>query len=193
MIPMATQIWELLAGSIVFAWVLMHVPGAKRYFVWVHLVALLVIAGTAVMGWSFGGIWMATFEPFGTLLPGICLAASSKRAGLWHYPPISRWEKLFAAALIVLVLLGTLDLLGVVPYVWFYAGWPPAALAGVLAMWAVWRGQMHVVICVLLAQTFWLLDIGSSNFFDHVSHVLLVPALVVSGLTFQIWRRRSSD
>lgn len=189
MIQVVTHVWELLAGSIVFAWILMYAPGAKQHFILTHFVALLAIGGTAAIGWSFGGIWIATFEPFGTLLPGVCLAASAKRAKLWRYPPISRVEKLCAAVLIMCVAVGTLDVFGPVSYAWFYAGWAPAALACALAFWAAWRGQMHVLICVVLAQVFWLMDVGSSNFFDHLSHALLVPALVISAMTFRVSRR----
>ena len=181
-----TDAWELLAGSLVFAWVLMQVPGLRRQFWVCHVAGVLAVAATALLGWSFGGVWIATFEPFGVLLPGVCLASCLQRAGYWAYPPITRVEKLAGTALILILVLGSLDLLSFVPYTWFYAGWPPAVLACALAIWAVVRGQMHVLICVALAQVFWLLDVGSSNFVDQVSHLLLGCGMFVSALKFRL-------
>jgi len=188
---MLTTMWEVLAGSIVFGWVLSRLWLIGRAPLLCYGAGLVLIAGTALAGLSFGGVFVATFEPFGVMLPLLCLANTANRAGLLNSPEVPRLDKLVLAALMLAVLLGAGGALPWHPYSWFYTGLGPALLAGVLGIWALARWQVHIMGIVALAQTLWLLDIGSSNLYDQVAHTVLIPALVISALW--IWPRKSPE
>jgi hypothetical protein len=177
-----TSVWELLAGSIVLAWVLAQLPGMRDRVLSATVLGLVMVAGTAFFGVEPGGIWIATFEPFGVMLPALCAASLAVRSGRIAPPPVSRAEKLIWAGLMLLVLLGAGGALPLHPYAWFYAGWGPVLLASGVAAWAYWRKQVVVLGVVALGQLMWLADIGSSNLYDHLTHTLLVPALALSAL-----------
>ncbi|SEO69229.1 hypothetical protein SAMN04490248_109108 [Salinihabitans flavidus] len=183
-----TSVWELLAGSITFAWLLARIPGLRGRALLACAMGLVLVAGTALADLQPGGIWIATFEPFGVMLPALCASALAAGAG-WIAPPaVSRAEKLIWAALMLVVLLGAGGALPLHPYTWFYAGWESVLLVLCVAVWAFWRRQTLVLGAVALGQLMWLADVGSSNLYDHLAHTLLVPALAVSAL----WPGRTS-
>ncbi len=173
-----TGIWEAVAGGIVAGWALSRLPWVP---VWLgYVLGLLLFGVGSLLGLQVAGIYVATFEPFGVVLPAVCLASTLRRVGVLNYPQITPWEKLGIAALLTFVVLGTLGLIAPNPYALFYTGLAPALLALSVGAWAALRAQPHILVAVLLAQVLWLLDIGSSNLYDHLTHVLLIPALVVS-------------
>lgn len=53
--------------------------------------------------------------------------------------------------------------------------------------WAL-RGHTVIAIAAILGQILWIADLGSSNFFDHVSHVLLIPVIITC--IFANWLRK---
>lgn len=189
-----TTAWELIAGSVVFGALLALLPGLRGRALAAGALGLVLVAGTALAGLQFGGIWIATFEPFGVMLPALCAASLAARTGRIASPPVSRAEKLIWSGLMLVVLLGAGGAIPLHPYAWFYAGWGPVLMALGVAVWAFWRRQIVVLAAVALGQVLWLSDIGSSNLYDHLAHALLVPVLVVSA----VWpghpgRTRSPD
>jgi hypothetical protein len=184
-----TTVLELVAGSLVFGWLLSMLPyiGNK---LWVgYALAGATIGVSAALGFYFGGIWIATFEPFGVMLPALCLISSLRRRNLIRFATITAWEKLGWAAVTALVIAGTGGEFDYNLYSLFYTGWEPFAAASLIALWAWWRRQDHVLAAVFIGQVFWLMDIGSSNLYDHLTHALLVPGLTVSAL-LQLFRER---
>jgi hypothetical protein len=179
-----TTVFELVAGSIVLGWLFHQIPARKRLERHLYLsygFGLFFCAGSILLGLEFGGLWIATLEPFGVMLPALCLRSSARKVG-WQDEAVPSVDKLVLAGLMSVVIAGSFGVLPVFPYGWFYAGIGPAALAVGLALWALWRRQIVVLIAVTLGQVLWLLDVGSSNFYDHVAHLVLIPALVISAL-----------
>lgn len=171
---------ELVAGSIVLGWVFHLIPARQRlerHFYIAYGLGFVFCLGSVVAGLTFGGLWMAVLAPFGAMLPALCLRSSLRRVG-WVAPDVPRADLLVFAGLMIFVILGAFGLVPVFAYGWFYGGIGPAVLAVALAAWALWRGQIVVLIAVAVAQVLWLADLGSSNFYDHVAHFALIPALL---------------
>lgn len=172
---------ELIAGSIVLGWVFQLIPAGQRlerHFYFTYAMGFLFCAVSASLVEGFGGLWMAVLAPFGVMLPALCVRDSLRKVG-WVAPDVPPMDLLVFAGLMGFVVLGAFGLVPVFAYGWFYGGVGPAVLAVALAAWALWRGQIVVLIAVLLAQLQWLADHGSSNFYDHVAHFALIPALVL--------------
>ena len=177
-----TDVWAQLAGSIVLGWLVHHLPRMADRAIFAYAIGALLVFGGALVGWVFAGLWIAVLAPFGTMLPVLCLSGSARRAG-WIDPPALRWwELLVAAGLMLLVVLGAGGVIPIHPYGWFYGGAGPAALAVLLGIYALWRGYHAILIAVVLAQVMWLTDSGSSNLYDHLAHLLLIPAAIVSAM-----------
>ncbi len=181
-----TGIIETAGAAIVAGWVLHHVIalGLKEALPrsWV-LAGCYGIASIAAWIGGFGwGIWVALVEPTGAMLPVLCLATSLRLARVWDPSRPPALDLVLLALAMSVVLLGAGGFGPVNPYAWFYAGIEPALLAALVALWAVWRNQMAVLIAVIAGQVWWLADIGSSNLYDHLAHFALVPALLVAAL-----------
>ena len=175
-----TTLWELTAGTIVLAWAFNWLPYVRPLYA--VIAASILMTVVALPDWSFSGIWIATFEPFGVMLPALCGMRLVQASGWQGPPPVPRLDKLVWALLILVVLLGAGGALSMHPYAWFYTGLGPAILALAVGAWSLWRRQTVVIGAVVVAQVLWLADVGSSNIYDHLAHVLLVPGLILSGL-----------
>ena len=169
----------MLAGSVVLGWVLHQIPGLRRRHWWAYGLGLVLCAGTAAFGAQPGGLVVATLAPFGVILPALCLHSSFAPAGREAVP---RGDLLVLSAMMLVVAFGAAGVLPLAPYGWFYAGVGPALLAFGLGVWALWRRQIEVLGAVALAQVLWLLDVGSSNLYAHLSHLVLIPALALRAL-----------
>ena len=171
---MMTHLVETLAGVIVAGWVLQSV---LSWFLPRRVAVGLAFAGT--VGWAVvpnagWGIWMALMVPFGAMLPVLCLASIGRAMGRWTLRHVHRLDALLVLIGMLIVLGGAAGLLPFSPYAWFYAGLGPFILAVALSLWATWRGYAAILFGVVLGQVFWLADIGSSNFYAHISHFFLL-------------------
>lgn len=135
---------------------------------------LLLLIGLAVGPLREG--LLAVFAPFGVMLPALALG---RGLAMWGHAPMP-WRSgdlIVVLVLYLAFLVASLDGVGINPYGW---GYTPlgAAIAGVaLAALALWRGRWCVAAAVPVAQGLWLAEIGPENFFDLVSHALLVPVV----------------
>lgn len=180
-----TSVWEILAGSIVLGWMFHLIPVTRsrdRHAVLSYCFGIVFCAGSILLDMSFGGLWVAVLAPFGVMLPALCLRWSARKLG-YAIRPVPRMDKLVVVALMLVVVLGTMAAIPVHPYSWFYDGIGAGALAMALGLWALWRRQTIVLGAVVLGQILWLLDVGSSNFYDHMAHFGLIPALLLSALS----------
>lgn len=177
-----TAIWEILAGSVVMGWTLSQLPIMRRWVGISYAIGAVLIGGTAILGLQFGGIFIATLLPFGVMLPVLCLTSTLRQLNAATLPDIPAWDKLGWAGAMIFVILGSLGAIKLFPYGWFYSGLGPLIIAVLVGLWAVLRRQAHILIAVLVAQVFWLTGIGSSNFYDQITHFILVPALVISAV-----------
>lgn len=182
---MKTTLWEVLAGSIVLGWVFHLIPANKakdRHAALTYAFGFVFCGGSILMDMAFGRLWIAVLAPFGVMVPALCLQWSARKIG-FALPRAPRLDLLALVALMLVVTLGAGGVLPIQPYAWFYSGLGAGVLALGIAAWALWRNQAFVLGAVVLGQVLWLLDVGSSNFYDHMTHFVLIPALAVVGLS----------
>lgn len=60
-----------------------------------------------------------------------------------------------------------------------YAPWPVAIMALALCVVGLWQGALFLPVLAVAAQAVWVAGWGSSNWFDHVLHPVLVPAALI--------------
>ncbi len=70
-----------------------------------------------------------------------------------------------------------------------YAPWAVAIMALALCVLGLWQGALFLPVLAVAAQAFWTADWGSSNWFDHVLHPALVPAVLIV-MIMRLFRRR---
>ncbi len=178
-----TGLVELIAAILVTGWVaeriaILILPRSAP----IHWAPVAGYGAAAVAGWigGFGfGLWMSVLAPVGALVPVLCAAWSLKRLGLIRVPGVPTPDLLVFALLGAVVLIGAAGIGPVNPYAWFYSGLGAALLPVPIALWALWRGQIAVLVGLALGQALWLADIGSSNLYDQFSHFFLPPALAL--------------
>ncbi|MEP4194212.1 MAG: hypothetical protein ABJL99_01100 [Aliishimia sp.] len=182
-----THVIETLAAIIVAGWVLHRliavvVPRtvSKSWLAAASGYGAMALAG--IIGGDGFGIWVSVIAPVGAMLPLLCLASSGRVLNVWTPPRAPRIDKLVLFFLILLVAFSAAGFGPLNLYAHFYEGLGPVLLASGLALWALWRRQVVVLVAVIFAQCLWLLDIGSSNFYDQVSHLALLPALLFSAM-----------
>ena len=169
-----TGLVETLSGVIVAGWLLFWVLRVFLSAPWASF-ALPMMGLIALVSPAPWGIWMSVMQPFGVMLPALCLAGIARGSGL-RVTRIARVDLAVLALAMTFVLMGAAGVLPLSPYGWFYGGFGPALLAGVLGGWALLRGHFVIAGAVVAAQILWIADIGSSNFYDQVSHFFLLPA-----------------
>lgn len=134
--------------------------------------------------------WVAVVAPFSVMLPAVAMRRLTRQNIAWT--PFSVGDK----ALGLLVLIGLYcSALGVFDFDVYRYGYQPlgagaVALSGILYGW--WRGNMFLSGVFAGAQVMWLFGVESSNFFDYISHVFLVPVLawsLVGGIIVKGLRR----
>lgn len=189
---------ELIAASLVAGWlferiaVLILPARAPRHWAPVAGYGAMAIAGV-IGGFGFG-VWVSVVAPVGAMLPVLCVAWSLTRLDLIALRDVPALDLVCLALLGAGVLAGAGGVGPVNPYAWFYSGPGPVVLVVGLAVWAIWRGQIPVLIALTLGQVFWLADIGSSNLYDQLSHFVLPPALALlacgRGLTAVLAKNR---
>ena len=175
-----TALYETLGAGVVLSWVLFQgliwVLRPKRALIVALTLGILPFA--VIPQVSVPAMIQAVFAPFGVLLP--VLAARSLAASLGHR--VTRFASLdliVVLGLYVTYLCAALGVFAWDPYPLGYSSAGAGAVAVAIALYGAWRGHVSVAVGAVLGQGLWLLGAGSSNYFDHVSHALLVPVIVV--------------
>ncbi len=176
-----TAVYELCAAAVVFGWCISRILGlvvspARATALGYGLAAVIVLLSYS----SFlTGMFTALLAPYGVLLPALALQNSARHLG-FHTKPYSIAEMLAAFGLYLFFLMASAGVFEWDPYRYGYGGQGAAIVAVLLSGYALWRGHIVLLGVVILAQALWLLDIASSNLFDHLSHVLLVFMLPIT-------------
>lgn len=141
---------------------------------------VLILAVVALLGHELLFILIAVLAPLGVVLPGLALqdiwlrcrdTAQTRR--------FSTIELTLFAGLYAGFLAASIGVVSFDPYRVFYDPVAGAVLAFFACGYALWRGHVALAVMVVLGQLAWALGLGSSNFIDHVAHVLLVPVIAV--------------
>ncbi|WP_299848027.1 hypothetical protein [uncultured Roseovarius sp.] len=122
--------------------------------------------------------FVAVLGPIGIMLPLLALRHAAAGAGV-AIPSFGTVE-------LLLFLLGYMVFLatamGVIPVDLYRFGYAPVSVAiMVLALcgYGALTGNVFIPLVAVLGQALWVMGWGSSNWFDHVTHALLVPILFV--------------
>ncbi len=169
-----------LALAIVVGWVVFALSG------WAVSAPLATGFGLVIgLGVAFGlqgsmavGGAVALLAPFGVMLPALVLRHVAMKLGVPMVPFSSVELLVFLAAYLVFLMTA----FGVVPvdlYRFGYAPWPVAAMVLAVCAYGAVTGNWMLPLVAVLGQVFWVLGWGSSNWFDYVLHVLLVPVTVI--------------
>lgn len=169
-----------LALACVLGWVVFALAG------WGASPEIAVIAG-AVVGlavvfafretMAIGGM-VALLAPFGVMLPALALRHAAMSLGM-PMAPFETWE---IAIFLLVYTVFLASAFGVVPLQMYRLGYAPVPVAlMVLALCAYGAasGNWFVPLVAVLGQAAWVMGWGSSNWFDHVTHVLIWPVALV--------------
>ncbi len=122
---------------------------------------------------------VALLAPFGVMLPALALRDIVVAFGV-PVPGFSGFE-LFIFLLLYTGFLtsafgkGPIDL-----YRFGYAPKPVAAMTLVMCLYSLLTGNWFLALVAVLAQGAWSLRLGSGNWFDHISHLLLWPIALLA-------------
>lgn len=120
---------------------------------------------------------MALLSPVGVVLPAL---AVRDVAGDWGMP-VAMFETSALIAFLAAHLMLLASAMGAVPVDLYRIGYAPVPVAlMVLAVCAygMITGTLFLPLVAVIGQALWMTRLGSSNWFDHVSHALLVPVVV---------------
>ncbi|WP_198389315.1 hypothetical protein [Roseovarius faecimaris] len=120
----------------------------------------------------------ALLEPIGIVLPLLMLRHMLGAVGV-SFAPFGALE-LFAFILFYSAfLICTFELMPFDPYRVGYRALPVGGMVLALCAYAALSGHGIIAVIAVAGQAAWVLRIGSSNYFDHILHVSLLPVAVV--------------
>ena len=122
---------------------------------------------------------VALLAPFGVLLPALATRQMAIRLGV-DFPTFTTAELLVFLAIYVWFLSTTFGITPGQPYRLGYAPLPVALMVLALCAYGALTGNWFIPLVAVLGQLGWVMGWGSSNWFDYVTHVLLVPVVVVT-------------
>lgn len=136
--------------------------------------ALVLIFRTTI---GLNGL-VAVLEPIGIILPLLALRHVAGSLGL-SVGTFSAVELLAFLILYVAFLATAFGVIPLEPYRLGYAPVPVAVMVLALCAYGALTGNIFVPLVAVLGQFLWIMGWGSSNWFDHVLHVMLVPVVLV--------------
>ena len=169
-----------VALAIVLAWIVFALAG------WIVApwlaVALGVVLAVAVIGLARdtlvpGGL-VALLAPFGVMLPALALRHMGGSLGL-PVVPFGTLEIVVFLGLYVAFLAASMGVFPVDPYRLGYAPVPVGVMVLAVCLYGAVTGNPFLPLVAVLGQVAWVMGWGSSNWFDYVLHVLMVPVAVV--------------
>ncbi|WP_129432273.1 hypothetical protein [Roseovarius sp. A46] len=121
---------------------------------------------------------MALLSPLGVMLPALALR---DLAAAWGLPvvPFGTAELLIFLAAYSAFLASAMGLVPVDLYRLGYAPWPVAAMVLAVCVYGIVSETLFLPLVSVAGQALWVARLGSSNWFDHVLHAMLMPVAVV--------------
>lgn len=178
----------LAALAVLIGWVIFALSGLVLSAPWAAGLGALIGAG-AVLAFrdtvALRGA-VAVLGPLGVVLPLLALRHVAGGLGLAIQPFPTPWLILFLLAYLAF-LAASMGVLPADPYRLGYAPLPVAAMVLALCAWGAVQGNLFVPLLAVTAQALWLAGWGSSNWFDHVLHVALVPVVAVVLIGRLVW------
>ncbi len=139
----------------------------------IGVLAVLVFRDTvAIRG------FVAVLGPIGIVLPLLALRHAAAGMGV----PVAPFGTMELLVFVVLYMGFIASSMGVIPvdlYRHGYAPIPVAVMVLALCAYGAMTGTLFIPLLAVLTQALWVMGWGSSNWFDHVTHALLVPIIFV--------------
>jgi len=120
---------------------------------------------------------MALLEPIGVILPLLILRQAAIALG-WEMPVFASLELILFLLAYIMFLVTAFGLLPFDLYRLGYAPMPVAVMVLALCAYGLWSGNWFIALAAVIAQALWVARQGSSNWFDHILHVALIPVVV---------------
>jgi hypothetical protein len=143
-----------------------------------------------IVAWLSNPVFAATVSvltPFGVLLPALCLRSITRSLGVRVTP--FHWAELLAFLILYgLFLAASAGLLDFDPYRYGYTLYGAVGIALVLCLLGFLTDSLFLPLVALVSLLLWTFSLGSSNVFDNVTHVFLLPAALIA-LPVAILRR----
>lgn len=122
--------------------------------------------------------FIAVLGPIGIVLPLLALRQMAAGVGL----PVTPFGTVELLVFVLLYMAFIATAMGVLPVDLYRLGYTPVPVAVmVLALCAcgALTGNLFIPFLAVIGQALWVMGWGSSNWFDHVTHALLVPIIFV--------------
>ncbi len=162
---------EWIALALVMAWVGFVIAGPLG-------VGALALAVVLLRGWLPVAGLMALLAPLGVMLPALALRQMAAGMGVAVIPFGSAELVVFLLAYLVF-LASAMGMIRVDLYRLGYAPVPVAMMVLAFCGYGALTGQVFLPLVAVLGQALWVMGVGSSNWFDHVLHAVLVPMTIV--------------
>ncbi len=121
---------------------------------------------------------VAVLGPIGIVLPLLILRQMAAHLGA-PVQPFGTVQLLIFVLLYIAFLASAAGAVSLDVYRLGYAPWPVAIMALALCALGLWQGALFLPVLAVAAQAIWVLGCGSSNWFDHVLHPVLIPAALI--------------
>ncbi len=121
---------------------------------------------------------IAVLGPVGIVLPLLILRQMAGNLGV----PVQTFGSVQIVMFILLYVAFLATAAGAISmdvYRFGFAPWPVAIMVLTLCALGLWQGALFLPVLAVVAQVFWVLGWGSSNWFDHVLHPMLIPAAII--------------
>lgn len=176
-----TQMGASIAYAICAGWIGFALAD---FFVSAPLAALIGVALGLILAWPLRGSLVsmgavAIFAPFGVTLPTLAIADMAAASGL-EVPGFSNIELVFFLFVYLLFLAASFGLISIDIYRLGYHARAVGLMTLALCLYAGVSGNWVLALVAVGGQAIWAFGWSSSNWFDTVLHVVLVPVTAIT-------------
>lgn len=176
-----TELGASVALAILLSWVVFAISGFMMADI--RAVTLGAVVGIAWVllardSMALRGM-VALLAPFGVMLPALALRHAGVKLG-FEVPSFGTLELGVFLLAYIMFLMTAFDVVPVDLYRFGYAPMPVAMMVLAVCGYGLATGNWFLPLVAVLGQAFWVMGWGSSNWFDFVLHVLLVPVTAIA-------------